>query len=281
MSSPLRVTHPSPAATTSYAGSLSQSVLVVGSSALALRARSAFRGRASIDHAPTSRAAREILRRQSLYAMLVEPVDQSALVLDVFVSESRRHFPRTPIIVCVSSRRSMSSEALALVRSGANDLIGIDELELPHTARRVIEAARLGCLGDVIWPSIEPLVDPILAPCMRLALRLAFRPLDVERIARDLGVTRKTLWQRCQNKHALSPRELLGWCRVLAVAFALEDLGRSVDSIAVELEFPSPSAMRNLLQRYVGLTATELRSHGASAFVVAKLLGILGDGSRD
>jgi AraC-like DNA-binding protein len=275
MSSPLRVPQASFAATASYAGSLSQSVLVVGSAALALRARSAFRGRAVVEHAPTGRFAREVLRRQSVYAMLIEPVDQAGTVMDAFVTESRKQFPRTPAIACVPSRRAMSSDALGLVRAGANDILAIDELDLPHTTQLVVNTARLGCLADVIWPSIAPLLDPVLAPCMKLALRLAFRPLDVERIARELGVTRKTLWQRCHGSNAPSPRELLGWCRVLAVAFALEDLGRSVDSIADELEFPSPSAMRNMVQRYLGLTPSQLRAKGASALALKRLTALL------
>lgn len=55
---------------------------------------------------------------------------------------------------------------------------------------------------------------------------------------------------------------MLGWCRLLAAAVLLEDRGRPVDHIALELDFPSGAAFRNMLKRYTGLSPAELRARG-------------------
>lgn len=48
-----------------------------------------------------------------------------------------------------------------------------------------------------------------------------------------------------------------------------------VDHLAVELGFPSPGALRNLVKRYTGLSATELRRDGALETVLARLFEAL------
>jgi AraC-like DNA-binding protein len=82
--------------------------------------------------------------------------------------------------------------------------------------------------------------------------------------------------RRLSKAIRLSARQLIGWGRLLALSMQLEDTVAAVDAIAHELQFSSPSALRNLLQRYAGLTPTELRRLGGSAHLVTRLTTALG-----
>jgi transcriptional regulator GlxA family with amidase domain len=96
-------------------------------------------------------------------------------------------------------------------------------------------------------------------------------PWSVRQLAASLGVPRKTLDRRLAKAITLTARELIGWARLIALAIRLESSTMSADGIAIELRFASPSAMRNLLQRYAGLTPTELRQRGGSEYLYGRL----------
>src|SRR4051812_34674622 len=67
------------------------------------------------------------------------------------------------------------------------------------------------------------------------------------------------------------PTSASDWCRLLFVAALLELTSRTLESIAIELEYGSATALRNQMKRYTGLTATTVRGKGLEA--VATLPG--------
>ena len=228
----------------------------------------ALAGVASVVRCRTVRDARAILATRTVSAIVTEPTDSAGSPTSVMIHDAKRRFPRTALLGCVSRSSMLSGEALALIRAGVQDLLLEEDLDLARLVRQVVAAARLRCLVDVLWPQLEPTLDDVLAPFLRFGLEHAFAQLDLRTVASALGAHRKTLWQRCRTRGVPPPRELLSWCRVLAAVFALDDDGRTVDSVAHELDFPSPSALRNLLQRYLRLTPTGVRARGGSAYAV-------------
>jgi AraC-like DNA-binding protein len=275
MSEPVRAVSPSSARTPGHAGSREALVIVIGrAEEVAARLKPAMRGVANVVRVGTLSEARALLSNAAVHALIVEPADAAGLPTAPLVEETRRRHPRTAVLACVAGRRSLSPASLELIRAGAHDVLVSEDLDLRLVLRQVVASARLGCIADAVWPEVEPWLDPLLAPCFRLALKSSMQPFDVDRIAGALGIHRKTLWERCQKRGLPPPRVLLGWCRVIAAAFALDDEGRSVDSIAVELDFPSPSALRNLIQRYLGLTPSELRAHGGSKHAVTRFVSL-------
>lgn len=242
-------------------------VVLVRDVAVRRQIEAAFGREASVVSCATIREVRDILGSRPVTTIVTEPTDSRGTPTAALIQDIKRLFPRTTLLGCVSRATSLSAGSLDLVRAGVDDLLLKDDLDLAHVVRLVTAAARLRCLVDVLWPQFAPTLDDVLAPFLRFGLEHACAPLEVTQVAAALGAHRKTLWARCQSRGAPSPRELLSWCRVLAVAFALDDAGRTADSIAVELAFPSPSALRNLLQRYLKLTPTGVRARGGSAYV--------------
>ncbi len=84
----------------------------------------------------------------------------------------------------------------------------------------------------------------------------------MEDVANALGVHRKTLVDRLKAAQLPSPRAIIGWCRLLVAARVLDDPGRTVEQVALMLDFPSGTALRNMCKRYTGLRTGEVRQNG-------------------
>jgi hypothetical protein len=52
------------------------------------------------------------------------------------------------------------------------------------------------------------------------------------------------------------------WVRLFIVAVLLETTSRTVESIAADLHYGSPTALRNRLRDYTSKTATQIRAGG-------------------
>jgi hypothetical protein len=70
---------------------------------------------------------------------------------------------------------------------------------------------------------------------------------------------------------------VLTWGRLIVAGHLLEDKHRSADRVAAALEFPSGSAFRNVCQRYLGATPSEIRDRGGSSYVIRSLLAHVQD----
>lgn len=114
-------------------------------------------------------------------------------------------------------------------------------------------------------------VPPPARDVIQFTIERGDQPWSVRELASSLGIPRKTLDRRLAKAITLTARELIGWSRLIALAMRLESSAASADAIAAELRFASPSAMRNLLQRYAGLTPTEVRTQGGSEHLFSRL----------
>jgi transcriptional regulator GlxA family with amidase domain len=130
-------------------------------------------------------------------------------------------------------------------------------------------------MADWAWAELRPVLDPRIAPFVRYCLLNADRKLTVDGVAVALAVHRRTLVNRC-NGTPLTPENVISWCRIVIASKLLDDVGRPIEKIALELDFPSANTLRNMLQHYVGLSPTELRSRGASRTVLAAFVRALG-----
>jgi AraC-like DNA-binding protein len=88
------------------------------------------------------------------------------------------------------------------------------------------------------------------------------REMSVEDAATAMGIHRKTLVDRLRSAGLPSPRTIIGWSRLLTAARLLDDPGRTVEQVALRLDFPSGTALRNMFKRYTGLRTSEVRENG-------------------
>ncbi len=163
-----------------------------------------------------------------------------------------------------------SADIRALVLAGAHELIfeGVDDSGVAlREALRVAQQAQLGLRAAA---QIMLLVDERLWPFVRHVTSYPTMQ-RVGEVADALGYDRKTLVNYCMRAKVPPPQELLAWCRLCVVAELLSTTSRTIQAIAFQLDFPSDSALRNMIKRYTRLRASDVRERGGLDCVIHAL----------
>jgi len=82
-------------------------------------------------------------------------------------------------------------------------------------------------------------------------------------LAREMGLSRRTLLRWCEESALPPPRKLLAWMRILLAAELLDDQGRSVLMVAQSCGYSSDSGLRRVTQKFLRASPSELRRKGA------------------
>lgn len=209
-------------------------------------------------------------------AIVVEPRDDTGSSTAPLVGALRGAFPRIPVLAYCDHRRDRSTDILALARAGVHELVfrGVDDVR-PALGTVLASAAR-HCTAAQLVAQLRDVVRGEALPFVAYCLEHAAEPLTVVSVARALGVHRKTLVYRCAQAALPSPRAVIAWCRLVMAAQLLEDRGRSVEQVALALDFPSGTALRNMLKRHTGLSPRELRVPGGGQQVLRRFRALLG-----
>lgn len=170
--------------------------------------------------------------------------------------------PRIAIIAYCAPHGGYSSEIRALAAAGVHQFVfaGVDD----HGAmfRNILALARQGCAAEWVMQQVGPIVPVQLHRMVEAILTNPSRATTLLELARALGVHRKTLFNWCDRVPFLPPAELLAWTRLALVAYHLENTACTVETIALELGYPSDTTLRNTIKRYTGLRANDVRRRG-------------------
>ena len=191
------------------------------------------------------------------------------------VQALRQRLPSLSIIGYCRIGHEHSSAILGLATAGVHELVfrGVDDSGV--ALRAVLGSAEHACAAEGLLATLLPLLPPSLHPFARYCLNFPHRAHTVGEVAHALGVNRKTLVNYCARARLPAPATLLGWCRLLLATHYLVATTRTVERIALRLDFPSDTALRNMMKRYTGMRAQELRHPGGTDLLFAKLASIL------
>jgi methylphosphotriester-DNA--protein-cysteine methyltransferase len=233
----------------------------------------ALRERASLRFLDSFRDLRESLRTavDRIDAVVIPARDAGGTEATALVRDIARERPRTAIIAYLNAGADRSRDIRALAAAGVHQFLfaGIDDSRV--TLRAIVNAARLQWAADWVMRQLARLVPAKLHPLIEMALAHPETITSVSALADAMGVRRRTLFNWCVRSSYLSPEELLVWARLALVGYYLETTGCTVEAIALELGFPSDTALRNTIKRYTGDRATELRTAGGLSAVLAAL----------
>jgi AraC-like DNA-binding protein len=178
------------------------------------------------------------------------------------VRRLRYEYPSVPIVMYLPMAAVVSGAVMEYAKAGVSQLVfqGVDDLKA--SLRSAMDAAIDQMSAVTLTAELEPFVPPTVLPFLRYCLEHARRDITVEEVATAMGVHRKTLVDRLKAARLPSPRAMIGWCRLLIAARVLDDPGRTVEHVALKLDFPSGAALRNMFKRYTGLRTTEVRQNG-------------------
>jgi AraC-like DNA-binding protein len=177
----------------------------------------------------------------------------------------RAQFPSVPVLAYCDSLPGLSRLILDVARAGVTGLLIRDLDDSPHLLRDALRQARHAAIGERVYRQLVPYVRPDAQPFLRYAVDHAGHPVDVRRAAADLGIDPGTLGDRLKRARVPSPHKFLMWVRLAVAGELLCDPGRSAQQVALELDFPSGTALRNLFDRYIGITTEQIRARGRLA----------------
>lgn len=265
--------HPVPPAASGLNAQPRIAVLVLGRLDRA-RLQDAIRGRAILEPVDSVAALEQIVARSvpRVVAVIAEPYDLARTPAAPTLARLRAEYPGVALIGYCQPGHKHSAEILALAHAGVHELVfrGVDDTSL--TLQQALARASQSSAAREVFRVLRPRISPEAAPIIEACVQYAWPELSSRELARALGTNIKSLVQRCRAVGLPAPGALLTWVRLMIVAYLLEAEGRSLSQIAAALGMPSGSPLRNLLKRYTGQRALEVRAHGGVNVVIEAFL---------
>jgi AraC-like DNA-binding protein len=172
--------------------------------------------------------------------------------------------------------RSLSSrQLLDIAEFSIADLSFRGITDSRHALAQLLSSALQRAKARQLDSRLSALLPDSIRPIFVMGLERASEPLDVERAAAAFGVTRRTLRNRLVFHGLPRPQTFLVWCRLLVAATLLDERGRTLDSVALQLNFSTGQNLGAALRRYVGATITLLRQGDVGPTVEAEFRRIV------
>lgn len=233
----------------------------------------ALRNRADLRFVDTVAELRLVLRRtvSDVDTVIVSAHDTTGASAETAVREIAAERPRTAIVAYCEAGVQHSADLRGLALAGVHQFVfaGIDDAGIAFQA--VLSSARRNCAADAVMRELSAVIPASLHRFVEAALAHPGDVTSIRELADVLGVHRKTLFNHCEHEGFVAPAELLAWCRLALVAYYLESTGCTIESIALDMGYPSDTALRNAMKRYTGMRAGEVRARGGVGCVVAAL----------
>src|SRR5919199_1197904 len=201
-------------------------------------------------------------------ALIVEPRDAAGRPTAPVVREIVAAHPDLPVVGYCRAGYEHSRDILDLGAAGAHELLFHNIDDSGVALRAVLTSAGQACAAAQVLRALAGDVPEVLLPLFEFCLAYPERASSVQEVAHVLGVHRKTLVNYCAQTSFPPPGAIIAWCRLLLVGHFLQMPSRTVEQIALRLEFASATALRNMLRRYTGLRPQQVREHGGLDCVV-------------
>jgi AraC-like DNA-binding protein len=206
--------------------------------------------------------------RRPILAIITEVRDADGRAVHEVVGGLHAGGAGTPLVGYCRAGAEDSNDIRSLVLAGAHRLVfhGTDDSGI--ALRNILDAAQQASVGERAATELMRVVPEKLKTFVSHVTRYPATQ-RVTQVAEALGYHRKTLVNHCAQAEFLSPHELLCWCRLAVAGELMARTCRTIESIALQLDFPSDTSLRNMMKRYTGLKASEVRERGGAKCVVA------------
>lgn len=132
-------------------------------------------------------------------------------------------------------------------------------LETPEAKFPQVQHVRLEFIERDTF-RFELVKDAVVAQVNRIIEREACQGINVDELARRLGVSRNTLNRRFQQEYGITPGKKIRAIRVQQAKQMLVNSDHSVTKVAELCGFPEPANFVNFFRREVGQTPNEYRN---------------------
>jgi AraC-like DNA-binding protein len=239
-------------------------IMCVASRIEAARVQSALPPNAIVRSARTCTDLERMLRAAGdrLRMVIVAPRDDVNAPTARVVRDFTCRRPGVPLVGYCQPSNEQSRDIIELAAAGIHEIIFRDATDSGTVLRQTLSRASQTCGAAIAIQRLQDVVPDELRPLIEYCLYFPHLATSVPRVAAALGVHRKTLVNYTMRWGFPSPSVLIMWCRLVIAAHWLETRRSSVERLALALEFPSATAFRNTLRRYVGCRPAELRVGG-------------------
>jgi AraC-like DNA-binding protein len=210
--------------------------------------------------------------RLTVRAVVLEAHDAAGRPTAGLARQITRLFPATPVIGYCSLRAEGSQDILALASAGVHELIFKEMDEHAALLRNLLRSAEQASAAHVVLNHLGEGLPARIRPLVEYCLTNPEEAHSVDQVARALGINRKTLLNRCSALGFPPPGAVIAWSLLLLTTALLAAPGVTVERVAVQLNYPSATALRNMLKRHTGLRPTDLRRAGALAELCTRFL---------
>lgn len=225
--------------------------------------------RAKVRLAATPAELTTLVAHQPPSAVICEFGDRTAPAVARVVSDLRARRPGLPMIGYCWAEGQASRHIMVAARAGVSALAlrGVDDVGA--MLERVLEEAEGDTVARIVMQALRGQTPGFVADVLDYCIRHAREVPAVVDVAKALHVPRRTLAFRLLRAGAPPAGALICWSRLFVAAELFVDEGRSVDHVALALEFASGSALRGMLQRYARVTPRQLRERGGLLYLIS------------
>jgi AraC-like DNA-binding protein len=172
-------------------------------------------------------------------------------------------FPRHPLVAWCNLKTIATQELLDIARTGVQEIVRQDLDELRHAFTRIMALATQRAVSAGVAEALHDVTPVRLRDVVLYALERANEQIDRDAFAAVFGVSRRTIHARLIDAGLPPTREFLTWCRILVACALLDQPGRTLESVAGQLDLPGGGhVLRTTLRRYLGSGINRLRDEG-------------------
>lgn len=232
------------------------------------RLESSLRGYAEVRWFETFVDLREALETEPrrVLVAVVELHDRTGASAQGFARTMGAVYPGIGIVAYRESKASSEADICQLGAAGVHDVLVAGITDEGYLARSIVlDSCRRGA-AELVMQELSGAMPPRLAVLAEVVIRDPSKA-SVGAIAQHLNIHRQTPNNWCKKERYLRPEEMVVWCRLFLVAAMLELTSRTLESIALELDYASATSLRNQLRIYTGMTSTAIRTAGLAAVI--------------
>ncbi len=138
---------------------------------------------------------------------------------------------------------------------------------------RALVAVRHQTIASALTALAGHVHSALVTRVLVAALSLPLEHADVASLARAVHMHQRTLRRKLARAHpSCSAQRLLGWARLLHVAWWLRDPARTVEQVSEALQCSAASNVRRMFRHYANLTPQQVRDqpgeHGIELLIV-------------
>jgi AraC-like DNA-binding protein len=203
---------------------------------------------------------------QRVIVAVVDMADPTGAAAHGFARSLADRYPGIGVVVYRRMVADSEADVCQLGAAGVHDILLDGLTDEGYMARTIVlDACRRGA-ADYVMQELKKFLPDRLVLFADAVVRNPAKG-SIGAISQHLNVHRQTPNTWCKKERYLRPEEMLVWCRLMLVAAMLELTSRTLDSIAIELDYASATSLRNQLKNYTGMTATQIRATGLSAVI--------------